>query len=425
MKKKYKLRIIGILALLFVTTNAFMIYFDQDNKVEQKSYINEWSKSFTFDLYKELHTEGVFASTEAKPVYFDESLGSFQEFITSEGTEVSEGDELYEYEVNNYEQQQRSLEEKADRLEEEISAIEDYIDEIESFTVPESENDDRPSSPFPGLNDDSTDNDTNDEESQDETSTVDTEFLKEEKLAQKEMELAQKEAMLTTTENQLESLEEDGQTITVESPVSGVVTEISEDLQAPLITIKATSLQIEGELNESERKEVEEGQTVEIQVSENDNRTTGSLETVRQFPDEVSVNTFSEYGFSVNTEESFEEALPGYHAELDIITEEAEEATVAFKNLLITEEDLYAWVMTENGDLERRVIETELEENGLVEVTSGLESGEWLAYTPRDEFRNNAPFFTPIDFDELYIQELFDVDETTMKTYGLLGLLAR
>ncbi|MBN9656166.1 efflux RND transporter periplasmic adaptor subunit [Halobacillus sp. GSS1] len=417
MKKiNVKGRILGILIVAFVTTNAFLIFLDEGEQVDRKSYIKEWSKTITYDLFEKMDTKAVFASEESEPVYFNEDVGSFHEFLVEEGDTVSEGDDLYTYDVLNYYQEEARLQSEVSRLEEEINAIEGLIDEIESYRVPDPPDTGSNSSPF------SNNSDTSDTTP---PSYVETEYMKEEKIAEQESELAKQEAMLEMIEDQLDQLQDEGDRITVTSAFSGTVSEISKDLEAPLLTLESTNLVLKGTIPEQERKKIEEEMVVEIHVPEMEYETTGTLDSVDDYPEEVEVHRSSRYPFTVSLEDPSEELLAGYHADLKIITDEALGAVTAIEKALETEENLYAWVMNEEGILERRDIETGVEEQGLVEILSGLEDGEWLAVEPKDEFRNEAIFFTPLHTDDLRVRQMFKMERQSILTYGLLGILSR
>ncbi|SDP65600.1 efflux RND transporter periplasmic adaptor subunit [Halobacillus aidingensis] len=417
MKKiNVKGRILGILIVAFVTTNAFLIFLDEGEQVDRKSYINELSKTITYDLFEKMDTKAVFTSEETEPVYFNEDVGSFNEFLVEEGDTVSEGDDLYTYDVLNYYQEESRLESEVSRLEEEIDAIEDLIDEIESYRVPDP----------PDTNDNSSlFNNNSDTSDATPPSYVETEYMKEEKIAEQEAELAKQEAMLEMVEDQLDQLQDEGDRITVTSAFSGTVSEISEDLDAPLLTLESTNLVLEGTIPEQERKEIEEEMVVEIHVPELEYETTGTLTSVDDYPEEVEVHRSSRYPFKVSLENPSEELLAGYHADLKIITDDALGVVTAVEKALETEENLYAWVMNEEGILERRDIETGIEEQGLVEIISGLEDSEWLAVAPKDEFRNEAIFFTPLHTDDLRVRQMFKMERQSILTYGLLGILSR
>src|SRR5699024_8692560 len=90
------------------------------------------------------------------------------------------------------------------------------------------------------------------------------EVIKKQYITEKEKELAQKEAEQTSVETQLSELTATGQTVTVESPYDGVVTNISETLEDPLITVQSAELVVKGELKEQDHSKVEPEQTVHI-----------------------------------------------------------------------------------------------------------------------------------------------------------------
>ncbi|TGB01853.1 efflux RND transporter periplasmic adaptor subunit [Halobacillus salinus] len=402
--KNYAGRIIGLLIIALVATNSFLIFFDEEGRVEQKSYVEEWSKSTTYNLFERLNVNGVFASDDENEVYFDESIGSFQTFQVEEGQVVQEGDDLYTYQVTDYGTQEAELEGEIDRLEEEIDAIEDYVDELEDYDIPEPESDDDSSDP---------------------PSYVETEYLQEADIAEQDAELEKKRAMLDMVQDQLDQLQDDGEEITVTSPYNGTVTDVSKDLQAPLLTLKASSLIVTGELNEEERQQVEQDMPSQVTVEDIELETSGTLTSIHDFPEQVEVQRSSRYPFEVTLEGEAENVLPGYHADVEIITDSAINAVTVLDNVLLTDEDLYAWVMNEQGVLERRAVETGIEEQGLIEVEEGLAEGEWLAAEPKDEFRHQAPFLTPIHLRDLSVKRLLDSELGDWKTYGLFGILSR
>lgn len=416
MKKNYKGRITGLVLIAFIVGNAFLIYFDKEGRVDRKSYIEEWTQSFTYDLFEKIDTRGVFTAQESNPVYFNGDVGSFKEFLVEEGETVDEGDELYTYEIVDYQIQENQLESKINRLEEEVDALEEYIDELESYTVPEPERETESTDFFGNDSEDS---------SNPPPSYVETEYLKEKEIAKQEAALERKEAMLQMVEDQLDQLQETGEEITVTSPYAGTVTELSENLRAPLLTLKSTNLHIQGDFSEKERKKVEEGMATRLYVPNLELKLSGTLTSIHTFPEDVEVHRSSSYPFEVTPEEMDEQLLPGYHTDVQVITDEALEVVSAFESALTTDKNLYAWVMNEEGRLERRAVDTGITENGIVEIAEGLEAGEWLAAEPKDEFRRQAAFVTPIHLEDLYFENLLNLEKNQILTYGLLGLLAR
>ncbi|MFZ0476324.1 MAG: efflux RND transporter periplasmic adaptor subunit [Halobacillus sp.] len=432
--KRYSKRILGFLIIAFIATNALLIYFDEEGHVERKSYIKDWSESTTSDLQNTLSSEGVFASAKTTPVYFNQDSGAFHEFVAKEGQTVEEGDDLYSYEVEDYAGKETQLDNKQTRLEQEIAAIENYIQELEGYTVPEPENE----LSEPGRNDPNTENNSNfgnlspDNPANGETSNSDTrgsyaetKFLKKEKIAEQETALAQKEAMAAMVDSQLNQLRENGEVITVSSPFSGTVTDTSNDLDKPIMTLASTELNLKGDLKEEHRPEVKPEMPVTMYVPELNMELNGSLSTIQDHPEEVEVNESSRYPYEVTVDEVDDKVLPGYHAEVDIITKQVDGVVTTLEDGLIREKKSYVWTMNEDGKIDRHEVETGLKENNLIEIQKGLEAGEWVAYQPKDEFRRNSTFFTPLKSQDLDVSQIWHSDQESIVNYGLLGLLAR
>ncbi|WP_163528434.1 efflux RND transporter periplasmic adaptor subunit [Halobacillus ihumii] len=425
MRTRYKVRICGLVVIAFLTLNASLIYFDKDQQVEQKSYINEWSAAFTEDLFESIHTSGVFTSNETTPVYFDKQSGVFQEFLVEEGDEISEGDDLYTYQVTDYQDQLNQLETKAARLQGEITSLTDYINELESFTIPETGSASQPSFFSESSPGDSFSQDPEPQQENSESQNIETEFMKQKAIAEKELQLSQKQAHLSMVENQLSQLEDTGQSITVTSEFSGVVTNLSENLHPPLLTLSSSNLIVSGELSEEHRKQVKEGMNSYVRIPNLELEVKGLVESIKPFPQSVDVQHPSHYPFEIVIEEDKEKVKPGYHANVEIITAEAIDAVAAYDDVLKNGENSSAWVMNDRGRLEKREIETGIIEDRIVEVTEGLAKGELLADHPKEEFRNGAVFLTPLKLDQFEVQNLFDVAPSLMLDYGLLGLMNR
>ncbi|GGF33343.1 hypothetical protein GCM10010954_35630 [Halobacillus andaensis] len=425
MKTSRKKKGITIGVFLFILCNSLLLYFDKNHLIERKSFVREWSGTFTADVVESLDVRGVFTSEEDTPVYFDENTGAFQEFFVEIGDEVSEGDELYAYEVLHYEDQVNDLELESAKIEEEIAAIDTYITTLESYTI-----DDGSEDSFGGFDSPFSNNEDEDEDLEDtgEESTAEAELIQEEAINDKEKERAQKEAELAMVNDQLDQLTTTGQTITVRSTFEGVVRDRSADLSSPLLTIASTQLIVEGEVNEEDRKQLEEGMRTELSVTDiEDEEVTleGTMEKLDTFSKETDVHKASKYPFEISLSEENEALRPGYHTDIKVITDEASETVAAFDEVLITEEHLYAWEMNDQGLLEKKEIETGLEKDGVVEVQNGLEDQVKLAHEPKDRFRNLTPIVTPIDYHHVKEDELFQGSKAVMKENFLLGVFNR
>src|SRR5699024_4628948 len=129
--------------------------------------------------------------------------------------------------------------------------------------------------------------------------TGQAEWIKEQYITEKEKELAQKEAEQTSVETQLSELTATGEMVTVERPYDGVVTNISETREYPLLTVQSAEVVVKGELTEQDHSKVEPEQTVYITMAENGSKEEGLIEKVDEIPEEISLRGKSDYPFIV------------------------------------------------------------------------------------------------------------------------------
>ncbi|WP_164670711.1 efflux RND transporter periplasmic adaptor subunit [Virgibacillus doumboii] len=398
------------LIIIFVAVNGLLILLDDTGKVDRVSYVHEWSETFEKDMYEKIETAGVLATVNEKNVYFDEDKGSFKEFLVEKGNNVNVGDGLFTYEVRDYYETKAHLESEQTRLNGEITAIEQAIDTMSFYQIPETD-----------FSADYEDENANLEIT---GRSVDANYMKEQYLAEKEKELAQKNAQLQSIQAQLSELESTGETITVESPFEGEVVETSEALDNPVISIRDMQLQAEGELTEHERMNVEMNMPVEIAIRENDKVLQGSLEKISDSPKTVNIHGTSLYPFHAAFAEDAktESLLPGLHADLSIITNESPDATVVKEKQIF---DNSLWKMTSEGKLHKQDIKTGIQMDNIIEVTKGAESGEWVADEDKSQFRNAAPFVTPLKLENIQWKRLGKYDNVNWEKYFIIGMLSR
>ncbi|MFC0525395.1 efflux RND transporter periplasmic adaptor subunit [Pontibacillus salicampi] len=437
-RRKTKFWATVTLFVLFGAVNMFLVWFDEEQEyIEQLSYIEEWEQVFEEDLYNDIQAEGTFESSTEQYSYFDEQAGSFQRFLVQEGDQVSVGDPLYEYVVRDYQADKQRLESQEEQMEEEVDALQDYRDAVQSADIPTPEEDERP--------------------------FVDAELSQEEKVAKAELEMEQKEAQLEVVQDQLSALTNNGEVIEVGSQYEGTVTTINETLENPAITIKQDELVVKGTINEGDRHKLATGMKTEGFLLNEEEYWQGKLTRLSSFADQEDEKT-SYYEFTVEVEDLPEETLGGYHSTVAFITEEAENATTVqigwvqerMEELIPPEEQeeeaaeeddnptdesetpdqptdqedavplkkqRFVWTITDEGTTVTTPIETGLVMGDLVQVTNGLSTGVWLADENERQFREEAPFITPINRDHL---SLTSVQAHENWWYGMkTGLIAR
>ncbi|WP_010652006.1 efflux RND transporter periplasmic adaptor subunit [Oceanobacillus massiliensis] len=440
-----KRRIIQVLIMVFIGVNFLLVYLDDEGKIERTAYISKWSESFEADMAEKMYKEGVLTAAGEEQVYFDEKLGTFQEFLVDEGSMVNAGDSLYTYTVDNYYEAEADLRAESGQISGEIAAIETAISQMEMYFVPM--NMTETPSAFT-LTEDQL-------EVEFPQTSIEADLLKEQYLVEKEKELSQKRAQLAAVEAQLTELQASGDTITVQSPYAGRISNLNETLDHPVITIEETDLVAIGELTEQERKQMQEGLAAEVEVQEMSTQLEGAVQEVGEKPASIKVDGESMYPFTIsftetndseadeganadeaenldetesgdevanaeNTEEA-EQLLPGYHANLAITMEESPGATVLYEEAVFTDS---VWKMTSEGKLVEQGIVTGLMVDSMVEIVEGVEVGDWVAVEPPSLFHHEANFITPLRWKQL-TRDSFANTENTWTENIWSGLLSR
>lgn len=402
-------RIVMLSGLLLVAINIFLIVSDHDGVIERKSYVKDWAKVEQKDMMETLNTKGILTSTAKQHLYFDREHGSFQTFLVNEGDEVSEGDELYTYQVHHYESAVSRLEQSIHQLEEDIQALETILSSIHTYTIDE----------IPSIQIKQAD----DEIVEINRPPVDAEWMKYQYTLEIEKELALKEAELTSLEAQLTSLETTGQTVTVTSPYAGVVTMISASLDDPLMTIETMDLHIEGELGEQDRPLVEAGMTVDIYVPAVDQMFEGTVEKITQHPDQAqSHESVYRYYVTFSEEAELDQLLAGYHTDLRVVTKESLKAKVINDKAIFDGE---IWLMTDDGVLKSQPVNMGIHMGEWQEITDGVDFRQIVAVESPQSFRHGTTFITPLKFKELPLKATLKGEQIDRSRYLLLGLVSR
>lgn len=426
-------------AILFIGLNMLLIYLDDEGKVDRLAYINDWSEAKEADIAEKLYKPGILTAVEETPVYFDQNLGEFQEFLVEEGEEVTTGTPIYSYVVSDYELTQAAFESEIDKLNADISSITAAINQMENYQVQSSTG--NSSATFLNEEKEIVVKFPND--------PGDAEILKEQFLIEKEKERLEKQAALTNIQNQLNELERTGDTITVSSPGDGLVKTISVSLADPIMTLESTELQAVGELTEQERTQIEQGMVTEVTIKEKEVTLEGVIDNVSKTPIDANLETDSIYPFQIafneieeldeaeetialeeemeigeeveeKEKESVEELLVGYHADFAITMKESLDAVVLADDVVFSS---HIWKLNDDGRLIKTPVKKGLEVNRLIEITDGLVTGEIVAEGPFNSFRDEVTFRTPLQIDDLTWSSIKSDDtkwESLMK-----GLLSR
>ncbi|MGF2618181.1 hypothetical protein FZC84_18010 [Rossellomorea vietnamensis] len=407
-----------ILCIAFLAVNVFLIE-KADSKVDRNSYISSWKPINTGNLQNSLEKVASLASSQESYVYFDDSFGTFQEFLVKEGDEVSAGSDLFTFESENTLSQQQALESEIQQLEDEIDSIEDHIGDLRTL---------RPSASDTRVPSSSALDEFPPDESM-EASALEIDYYVEQEIAAKELEMERLENKAANFERQLSDLQSYETTLTVQSELEGVVKKVSRELDNPVIVIASTSPVVEGELNEQEVLQVMEGQEAIVRSTAVKEELNGFVTDIAALPSEdKSEDGGSSYPFQVefSEEQELENLRPGFHVSLSIVTEEAKDVlTVSEDSLVPDGAKKYLIVVTEDGKLEKRKVTAGMKSNGRVEIQQGIEKDEILVKDPDSMDLPGSTFVTPVHFDRLTNSALKNADRHTILENLLLGILER
>lgn len=409
---KRRIRIIQVSVVLFIAVNFMLVYFDREDKVERKAYINDWSEAIQYDMKEQLHTPGVMASAGEEYVYFDKSLGQFQEFLTEEGDDVSPGDPLYSYKVDSFYESEIKLSNDVQKLQGEVTAIETALTKMQQYQLPDASIDDAKTVQI-------TEDEINVELPED---TTEAAVIIEQYIAEKEKELGQKQAELESAQSQLDTLQSSGDTVIVDSPFEGRIKSIKTTLADPIVTIEQKGLQVEGTFSEAERTKIEQGLPVEVMIKEKKTLLEGEVGEISETPETLNIEGESVYPFQVVFEDDagLEEMLPGYHADVAITMEDSPDATVLYEDVIFNGA---VWKMTTTGEVIKQPIKTGIYMDKRHEITTGVEQGEWVAGDQKSQYRSGAAFITPIKLRDIPWKQL-NKDENKGKNI-VTGILSR
>lgn len=406
-------RFIWLTVILFISINIFLVVNDKEGHIDRTAYIKDWTMATKTNMYQKLGTEGVLDYTTEQQVYLDQNSGSFQDFIAEEGDVIHVGDDLYTYKVQQYYEIKAGLDTRIETLQGEVLAVEEAIDKIRGTEIKQS----TISFVYPDET----------EAANITQNTSEAEMMKEQYIIEREKELSQAKAQLASVESQLNDLITGEDTITVESPFAGKVTNISTSLDNPIITIEAHDLHIISELTEENRMLVEEGMQADITLTEAVEEDsldvlTGVVHEISEEPDRLSLKGASVYPFYVIFDEGVDvdNLLQGYHTNLDITLQESIDAVTVNHDVVF---DRFIWKMTPAGKLIKQPIEKGIHMDQLVEITVGANKSDWIAKASESKFRDRATFITPLDPDKATWKEM--IKSGPRKRSLLIGLLGR
>ncbi len=223
--------------------------------------------------------------------------------------------------------------------------------------------------------------------------------------------IAQAEYDLKVADSEINALNASVKNSTVRAPMSGTIEKLQDpetmtDPSAAFMVIVADGdFRIKGTMSEQSIGTVYEGMQMRVRSRLNEEDTwigtVSSLESRQEENQEdmgmtnESTEQASRYAFYV-TLDTKENLMLGQHVTLEPYYEEQMEGLVLSTGCIVTEEDgkTYVYAVKKPGDrLEKRAVETGTvyEEQGMVQILSGLSENEYVAWPDNEDCTEGAP----------------------------------
>lgn len=381
MKKEY-LWGAAAFAVVFFTLNIYL-FFEKPNLFKRTHVIQK-----TVPVHKEDFTEtisrlGIVEAPSEEKIYRDQTLGEVETILVKEGQQVQAGETLLQYSSRDIAAEREELELTRDQLEGEISNLETQVSDLEE----ESSGSSYTASIGTGSSLSETDSEEN---------TGLSKLL----LAEKEYQKSQLELQLSQTEKRLNLLDSLTETKTIKSRTAGIVKQISDDPERPVITIISAPFHIKGEANEKELLKLAEGQPAIVTSNAlPDQKFTGMVSALGTMPeDEPEIDKETQYPFFVNLDSTAEQLKYGYHVNIKVLTEEHKDAAALKKSAILrkTGGKHYAFAI-KKGTLDQRKLKLGMKNEVSEEVISGMEVGEFSAARPSSAFRDGDHIVMPLN----------------------------
>ncbi|MGD6842997.1 efflux RND transporter periplasmic adaptor subunit [Bacillus infantis] len=403
MMKKWQLVLLCSAIVLFLAGNFYLLL-KKDSQAASSEYIKNWITVKQEDFARTISTEGVVKPVSEEYVFFDEDSGSFNQFLVKKGDQVQAGSPLYEYTPYDIGRERESLEAQRDELESKADSLEEHIRELTSYQSTLNT-----SSPI-GREDNSS--------SPDQTAyhSIEQDVL------DKELQLDFIEDEIDRLNTLIAGLGTDMEQLTAVSPAEGIIKEVKQTLDNPVVTISSSQPAVYGAAAETEIDQIEQGMKAFVETSQHKKKLEGTVGTVQAFPDEeASIDKESLYPFTVVLSDE-NDLNTGVHAMVTVVTKESLDALgVPSKSVKTKKDAKYIWVLNGEGRIEKRETDTGLKVGKRTEIIKGAEKGEKAAANPDFGIQDNAPFFTPLKSSRQSAKELRAIEGREKIKYLLIG----
>ncbi|MGI8385676.1 efflux RND transporter periplasmic adaptor subunit [Robertmurraya sp. P23] len=369
--KKWTVILVGT---LFMVGNFYLI-FKKDSEIKRISFVEKWAAIKEQKLVESKTDEGLITPLEEEYIYYEENTGDFHSFLVKEGDEVEENTPILELSSVNTDAAIAQKELEISKLEDEIDALEDNIDSLDDLL---------------------SDIERSTTEENESTNTIMANSLEIE-IYEKELQLSRLESELAQEEDQLDSINDSLSSLTINSTIAGIVKEVRQDLNNPVVTIASNELQVEATLSEKEVPTLEVGMKVFVTSHLQKDEIEGTISSISILPKtEPKEKKETQYTYKIQLNDQPNSIPIGSHVNLKIITNEVQNALTVSTNAIKEKgAKTYIYVMMPNGTIERRQVETGLHLNHVKEIVSSAIKDEKVVISS-NTLRNNTKFYTSL-----------------------------
>ncbi|MBT2617805.1 MULTISPECIES: efflux RND transporter periplasmic adaptor subunit [unclassified Bacillus (in: firmicutes)] len=419
MSGKWKIAAVSIASIVLITVNLYLIE-KKESKVERTVFVENWTKVKKDTITDTIQTNGVIKPVEEYDIYFDAKNNDFKKFLVKEGDAITAGSSLFEYATTELDALKANLEAEKTAVEGEIAGIEEYIGKLRSYqgTVTSESEAAIAESVDKNLNIDIT--------------TSSSDLIKsniEQEMYKQELEKNRLDEKVKMLDAKLSSIEEQSSAIVTTSEADGVVKNINENLNNPIISIVSTNMAIEGDFSEEEMKKAEVGMTIKASSSDSKKALKGKIGRIHSYPaEEPTLKKDNRFPFQALIEPKGEETEPllvGSKVNLTVITNEKAGVPSIPIEAVQYQKQPYIYKLTNKGHVDKHYITKGLKAEGKQEIIKGPSVGDVILLKPNVAVKNHSYFITPIQFEKVKAGTYKKFTSREKVRYLLLGILEK
>jgi HlyD family secretion protein len=419
MSGNWKIASVSIASIVLITVNLYLIE-KKESKVERTVFVENWTKVKKDTITDTIQTNGVIKPVEEYDIYFDAKNNDFKKFLVKEGDAITAGSSLFEYATAELDALKANLEAEKTAAEGEIAGIEEYIGKLRSYqgTVTSESEAAIAESVDKNLNIDIT--------------TSSSDLIKsniEQEMYKQELEKNRLDEKVKMLDAKLSSIEEQSSAIVTTSEADGVVKNINENLNNPIISIVSTNMAIEGDFSEEEMKKAEVGMTIKASSSDSKKALKGKIGRIHSYPaEEPTLKKDNRFPFQALIEPKGEETEPllvGSKVNLTVITNEKAGVPSIPIEAVQYQKQPYIYKLTNKGHVDKHYITKGLKAEGKQEIIKGPSVGDVILLKPNVAVKNHSYFITPIQFEKVKAGTYKKFTSREKVRYLLLGILEK